>query len=70
MPQRPLSPSDWNLVVRHLNDVQHFLRVINGSIQRERLDTSREIASLREALKLLGEQPGDAMPPPVRDRRK
>lgn len=68
MPQRPLSPSDWNLVVRYINDAQHWLRAVNGSILRHRLDTSPEIAALESALKLLGHNEGDPMPAQVRDQ--
>lgn len=54
--------------LRYINDAQHWLRAVDGSIQRDRLDTSPEIAALESALKLLGHNEGDPMPAQVRDQ--
>lgn len=43
-------------------NVRHTISIFHGSIPRDRLDLSGEGADLDHALRLLGAEPGEALP--------
>ena len=83
MPQRELSPQEWQLVVRTLADLEHFLNAIDGNTFVEHgvaladaddvtsfvVNTAADRQAIAVVLRTLGFDPEqDPYPPPVRDQ--